>query len=268
MTDPETWSRAADAHRRIGRAIEHHAVLGSTSDRARALLSSPGGEGVAVVADLQTDGRGRHGRRWLSPPGANLMMSVGLRPTLAASRAWWLGAAAALAVRDAAAPWAALQVKWPNDLLGPDERKVAGLLLETAIEGDRVQQAVIGIGINVNWRRAEMPAEIADGATSLAELAGVEIDLVALLDRLLSALDREVARAEAGTSPLERYRAVSVLDGRQVRLSVDGDELAGLAAGIGEDGSLLLDTAQGRVAVAHGEVIRVRAADAADAVPA
>ena len=83
MTHPADWSRAADPGRRIGRAIEFHAEIASTNDRARAALAEPGGEGLAVVADLQTAGRGRRGRTWISPAGANLLFSVAWRPTVA-----------------------------------------------------------------------------------------------------------------------------------------------------------------------------------------
>src|SRR5918996_5282301 len=113
----DPWTAAADPDRRIGHAVEFVPVIGSTNDRARALLDEPGGEGTVVVADLQTAGRGRLGRSWQSPPGRNLTLSIGLRPRVTAADAWLLSAAAALAVLDAAAPYAALSLKWPNDLV-------------------------------------------------------------------------------------------------------------------------------------------------------
>ncbi|MGH2402691.1 MAG: biotin--[acetyl-CoA-carboxylase] ligase, partial [Candidatus Limnocylindria bacterium] len=85
------WQRADRPRRRIGRGIEGHVTIGSTNDRARALLDEPGGEGRAVVTDEQTAGRGRRGRSWVSPPGRNLMMSVAVRPRLAAADGWQLG---------------------------------------------------------------------------------------------------------------------------------------------------------------------------------
>ncbi len=115
------------------------------------------------------------GRTWLSPAGVNLLASVGLRLDLPASRAWWLAAAAALAVREAAhrilGPGRPLAIRWPNDLVTPDGRKVAGLLIESQVTGDRLTGAVLGMGLNVNWRRADMPSDIASAATSLADLA-------------------------------------------------------------------------------------------------
>lgn len=259
-TDRADWTGAADVARRVGRRIEHHASIGSTNDRAREVLREPGGDGLAVVADLQTAGRGRRGRSWLSPSGANLMVSVPLPTRLDPRAGALLGIATALAVRDACAtvaPEAGLAIRWPNDVVAADGAKLAGLLLETALEDGWLVEAVIGIGINTNWRRAEMPAEIAARATSLTDLVGTSVDRVALLGTLLDALDREIAALEAGDTPLPRLRAVSWLDGRRIELDLGGTMVEGRVAGIGDDGSLLLDGADGRTAYTVGEVVRV-----------
>jgi BirA family biotin operon repressor/biotin-[acetyl-CoA-carboxylase] ligase len=259
MTEP-TWSMAADPSRRIGRSVEYHAEIGSTNDRARAALHEPGGDGLAVVADLQTAGRGRRGRTWASPAGVNLMVSVGLRPRLEPAAAGLLGIVSALAVREACAaelPGDELRVKWPNDVVAADGRKLAGLLVETSIEDGRLADAVIGTGINVNWRHAAMPADVAVRATSLLELRGTVVDRVALLVRLLDALDAEVAGLERGESPVARLAAVSALDGRRVTVDLGAERVDGLAAGISDEGLLLLDTELGRVALAIGEVTSV-----------
>ena len=264
MTEAAAWSRAADPHRRVGGRVEFHAEIGSTNDRARAALREPDGEGLAVVADLQTSGRGRRGRAWISPAGVNLALSVGLRPRLEGRLIGLLGVSAALAVRDACAsavPQADLLVRWPNDVVTDAGDKVAGLLVETAVGDGRVMEAVIGIGINVNWRRAEMPPDIAARATSLAELAGRDLDRVALLELLLGALDAALSGLERGESPVARFRTVSALDGRRVAVEMGDEVVEGNAAGIADDGALLLDTAAGRVALTIGEVVAVREAE-------
>src|SRR6185503_209649 len=118
MTDAADWSRAADPARRLGHAIEFHLEIASTNDRSREALSEPGGEGLAVVADLQTAGRGRRGRAWISPAGANLLFSVAWRPAIAPRLAGLLGGSAALAALDACAdlvPDEGLSIRWPND---------------------------------------------------------------------------------------------------------------------------------------------------------
>ena len=260
MTDRADWSRAIDPERRIGHGVEFHTEIGSTNDRARAALGEPGGEGLAVVADLQTAGRGRRGRTWISPPGANLLFSVAWRPSMAPRLVGLLGVAAALAVRDACAalaPDGALAIRWPNDVVDADGRKVAGLLVETALEGGELAEAVVGIGINVNWLPSEMPAEIAGSATSLRAILGSPVDRVALLDRVLDALDAEVRALERGETPLARLRAASWLDGRDVEVDTGAETITGRAAGIADDGSLLVDAEVGRVALSVGEVARV-----------
>ena len=260
MTDPADWSRAVDPQRRIGHAVEFHTEIGSTNDRARAALGEAGGEGLAVVADLQTAGRGRRGRTWISPPGANLLFSVAWRPAMAPRLVGLLGVAASLAVRDACAdltPDAALAIRWPNDVVDADGRKVAGLLVETALEGGELAEAVVGIGINVNWLPSEMPEEIAGSATSLREILASPVDRVALLGRVLDALDAEARALDRGETPLVRLRAASWLDGRDVEVDTGAETIMGRAAGIADDGSLLLDARVGRIALSVGEVARV-----------
>jgi BirA family biotin operon repressor/biotin-[acetyl-CoA-carboxylase] ligase len=261
MDRPETpFAAAARPGRLIGHAVELHASIASTSDRARELLDVAGGAGTAVVAERQTDGRGRRGRTWTSPAGRNLMVSVAYRPRIAASDAWRLGLAVALAARDACRTVAPVDLKWPNDLVASDGRKAGGLLIETVIDGERVSAATIGIGINVNWAAAEMPPEIAGSATSLAELAGTPIDRGALLAALLDRLDVELAATEAGASPLDRYRAACRTLGSEVVVEVGSRTIDGVAVAIDAAGALVLETSSGRETVTSGEVIRVRAA--------
>lgn len=255
------WSAAVRARARIGHTLEFHESIGSTNDRAHELLFEAGGDGGVVLAEVQTAGRGRRGRAWISPGGVNLTLSVALRPALAAADGWQLGLATALATLEAcrtATPASALGLKWPNDVVAGDERKVAGLLIETVMSGERLTGAVLGIGINANWRPAEMPEEIAGRAMSLSALAGADVDRVALLDRLLDALDEEVLAVEAGHSPLARYRAACVTIGREVAVDTAAGIVHGRAVGLDANGSLLLETTGGQIALSTGEVANVR----------
>jgi BirA family biotin operon repressor/biotin-[acetyl-CoA-carboxylase] ligase len=158
-----------------------------------------------------------------------------------------------------------LRVRWPNDVVVAGGRKLAGLLVETAMEDGRLAEAVIGIGINVNWTAADMPPEVRDRATSLVELTASPIDRVALLSALLSSLDAEIAALERGESPVARVARVSAIDGRRVTVDLGTELLEGTAAGVSEQGLLLLDTDAGRVALAVGEVVAVRDAPQTDA---
>jgi BirA family biotin operon repressor/biotin-[acetyl-CoA-carboxylase] ligase len=255
---PATLATAARHGHRIGHRIEVHEAIGSTNDRARDLIAEPGGEGVAVVAERQLQGRGRRGRTWASPPGVNLLVSVGLRPRLRASEGWQLGQAAALAARSACSVLAPVDVKWPNDLVDPEGRKLGGLLVETAVDGESVSEAVVGVGLNVNWRVADMPAELAGTATSLAELTGADVDRIALLARLLAELEDEVSALEAGRSPLGRYRAACRTLGSRVEVDLGGRVVRGIASDLDPTGALVLETRDGPVTVTSGEVVRAR----------
>ena len=245
---------------RIGRVIEAHERIGSTNDRARALLDAADADGLVVLAEQQTAGRGRRGRTWLSPHGLNLMLSVCLQPRLAAADAWRLGLGSALAVLAACRAHASVGLKWPNDLVADDGRKLAGLLVETMADGEALTGAVVGVGINVNWRRAAMPEEIAAGATSLSDLAGVPIDRVRLLATLLAALEDEVLQIEAGESPLDRYRAACTTLGTAVSVATPNGVVAGQAVDLDATGSLVVEAAEGRHALTTGEVVRVERA--------
>jgi BirA family biotin operon repressor/biotin-[acetyl-CoA-carboxylase] ligase len=254
------WQDAALAGRRIGHLIEAHASIGSTNDRARELLDVPGADGVVVVAEEQTAGRGRRGRSWLSPPGGSLSVSAAVRPALRASDAWQLGPSTALAVAAACDAVAAVGLKWPNDVVTEDGRKLGGILIETLVDGDALSGAVIGVGLNVNWRRAEMPEEIRDAAASLADVARQVVDPVALLSRLLDALSDELTRAERGESPLERYRARCTTLGHVVDVAVGNATIHGRAVDLDPVGALVVEAADGRHALSSGEVLRVREA--------
>jgi BirA family transcriptional regulator, biotin operon repressor / biotin---[acetyl-CoA-carboxylase] ligase len=259
LASTEPFAAVARPGRRVGHRVEAHASIGSTNDRARALLDEPDGEGTAVVAEEQLVGRGRRGRSWTSPPGLNLMMSVALRPWLAANDAWMLGQAAALAARAACASEAEVVLKWPNDLVAGDGRKLGGLLVETALHGDVLASAVIGIGINVNWRVADMPPDLRSLATSLAELADRAVDRAALLGRLLAELNAEILAVEAGISPLDRYRAACTTIGQRVTIEVGNGVVTGRATGLDAHGALLVDTDRGTATVTTGDVVRARA---------
>jgi len=261
LASAEPFADVARPGRRVGHRVEWHAAIGSTNDRARALLDEPDGAGTAVVADEQLAGRGRRGRSWTSPPGLNLMVSVGLRPRIMVADAWMLGQAVALAARTACADDAEVGLKWPNDLVSADGRKLGGLLVETAIHDQELATAVVGIGINVNWRVADMPSELAGGATSLAELGGREVDRAALLGRLLDALDAEIGAVESGIPPLDRYRAACTTIGQRVTVDLGAGAVAGLAVGLDARGGLLLETNEGALTVTSGEVVRTRPED-------
>ena len=218
----------------IGTPRVHFRITDSTNERARELASSGAPHGTLVTADEQSAGRGRQGRTWTAAPRSALLMSVVLRDLRET-----LPLVAAVAICEALPLDCA--IKWPNDIW-VKERKLAGILVEA-----RPQEgwAVLGIGLNV--RTTEFPEELRETATSLL-LEGVDLTAEAVLERVLAALSDWLPRSTADV--LEAWRARDALLGRPVRWA-NG---SGVGRGVDEAGALLVDTADGRVALQAGEV--------------
>lgn len=233
----------------------------STMDVCRDLATSGATELCTVVAKEQTAGRGRHGRAWFSPPGASIYASVLLRPPIPAERLNWLTMLGALAVLDAIQPVLAahsavepVRLKWFNDVVAGG-RKLAGVLTESAWLGDRLEYAIVGIGVNVNTDLSAAPVDIQQRAASVRSVCGVACDLEAILAALLRSVEtRYRALIDANRSPLADY--VGALDtlGRIVRVSAGDEVIEGRAVGIDDDGALIVQTPRGRRRVAFGDV--------------
>jgi len=217
----------------------------STNDRARALAEGGAPSGTVVSADEQTAGHGRHGRRWSAPAGAALLYSAILRPL--DERHALLPLAVPLAVSEAIEALAPVEcrVKWPNDVW-ISERKAAGVL----IEARPPDWAVIGVGVNLTIADDEFPSDLRWPATSVGHGASPDVARAALD----AALERWVA-AQAG-DVLEEFARRDALRGREVSWSDAAPTSAGsgTAAGVNERGYLLVETADGAVALGAGEV--------------
>ncbi len=225
-------------------------------DVARELAAAGGPEGLVVRAEEQTAGRGRHGRRWVAPPGTSLLFTVLLRPPVEVAE--WLPMAAAVGVARAVERLTGLKpaVKWPNDLV-IGGRKFAGILVETEFFGGELAWALLGIGLNVNWDPAEVP-ELAGQATSLARELGRLVDREALFREVLRELDRAYRRLRAGWSPLLAWRRRLITVGREVEVVAGGEKLRGLAVGVDRSGRLQLRTDAGQTRlISFGEVFNL-----------
>ena len=268
--------------------VRRFASIDSTNryllDEARA--GAP--EGVVAVADHQTAGRGRLGRTWEAPAGANLLLSVLLRPDLAPGQRHLATTAVALAAVDAvdavvaigagtgdggagsAGPSAGgarrVGIKWPNDLVASDGRKLAGVLAEADLASaapGAPAPVVVGIGINVNWpgTDADLPPELRGAAASLRQLSGAEVDREALLAALLAALGPRVAAlaSDAGRSGLaEDLRAGCTTLGTAVRVDLPDGSFTGTAVSVTDDGHLVVDADGAMRTVVAGDVVHVR----------
>lgn len=233
-------------------------------DVARALAEEGAPEGTVVLADAQTAGRGRAGHTWHSPPGQSLYLSVVLRPRLHPARAGWITMSAALAVLDtledvrepAGAQTFSSAIKWFNDVL-LNGRKVCGILVESSITGAQFDYAVLGIGLNVNTRFDDAPAEVQQIATSLWRELGHPLDRERVLATLLEHIGRRQTEMTHGQrSPAGEYaRHVETL-GRQVEIEAGNGITRGRAVRVEDDGSLIVATEQGEVAARFGDLIR------------
>jgi BirA family biotin operon repressor/biotin-[acetyl-CoA-carboxylase] ligase len=233
----------------------------STNDDAKRGAREGAPHGATWLAESQTAGRGRQGRSWVSPRGENLLFSVLLRLGCPPARVPPLSLVCGLAVRDAVARVlgptrdAEVLVKWPNDVLIRG-KKVAGILVESALAGARVEHVIVGIGINVLGR--SLPAELSAIATSLALEGAQELDRAALLADVLAGLERDVPLAAERGLGLVHARLIKhdALAGQAVE-STDSP-LRGTGAGIDLEGRLLVRTADGTVTKVTSGELRLR----------
>ena len=244
------------------------AETGSTNRDLLSAAAEGVPEGLVLVADHQTAGRGRLDRAWIAPAGASLLVSVLLRPDVGPEDLFLLTLACGLAAADAVEEVAGVRpgLKWPNDLVVADgplaDRKLAGILAESHVVKGKVDAVVVGMGLNLDWP-AELPEELAATAASVNHLTGGSVDredvLVAWLrhyDRHLTAITTELERGEF----LDEVRAASATLGRDVRVERSDGFFEGHAVAIADDGRLLVDCGGdgGVVAVTVGDIVHAR----------
>ena len=245
----------------IGGPFLYQEEVVSTNAVARSLAIDGASEGTVVVAESQTDGRGRLGRRWVSPAGQGLLFSVVLRPPLPMSDVHLLTLVVACGVARAIESMVGVQIdiKWPNDLFS-GERKVAGILLEIGGTQDVVDWVVVGIGINVNTDLSELPATVSRTAGSLKSASGTAVDRNELLARVLLQLDVEYTAALASgfARALDGFRDRDYLLGREISVQTKDGPVPGRAAGISERGALIMQLPQQEVRCFHSGDVSLR----------
>jgi BirA family biotin operon repressor/biotin-[acetyl-CoA-carboxylase] ligase len=224
--------------------LEVHARLGSTNDRARSLARAGAPSFSVVIADEQTRGRGREGRRWLSPPGSGLWMTVVLagRSSVHATVPLLTGIAAARAIEDVC-PDLRAEIEWPNDLVVAG-RKVGGILCESWDNGARSRGVAVGTGINILQSAADFPPELRDRAASLRAMGATSVSRPGLAGALLARM-RELLIPEP--APLEGalHRELTRRDALMDRAVVLGSGATGTARGISSEGALLFEEPAG-----------------------
>jgi BirA family biotin operon repressor/biotin-[acetyl-CoA-carboxylase] ligase len=288
---PDALAHALEARRDelgpFGASVRWHARIGSTNDEAARWAAAGAPEGAVVVADEQTEGRGRRGRSWASPPGAGLYVSIVFRPASVPTPLLTLMAGVAVANGLRQSTGVLVTLKWPNDVvveadvIGSDRthlrpagyggqagqpgggdaaprrwRKVAGILAEATTSGNALQFIVLGVGVNL--RSADWPPEVAARATSLEAVSNQTIDRDTVLAAILAAMATGHRRLPDGerAALLEDWRRLSPSSrGRTVVRQTPNGPRAAVTAGIDEDGALLVEGPDGRERIVAGELV-------------
>jgi BirA family biotin operon repressor/biotin-[acetyl-CoA-carboxylase] ligase len=228
----------------FGRSFRYYDEIESTNAEAKSLANSGAPEGTVVIAEAQSAGRGRLGRRWTSPAGKGLLFSVLLRPRLPMGDAHLLTLVAAAAVAEAIESVAGIPVciKWPNDLFLGD-RKAGGTLMEVSGEQDEVEWVVVGIGINVNTEYSELPVALRRTATSMKMVKGESVDRSELLATILLSLEAHYREAVANgfDRALACFRSRDFLLHKSISVETREGPVAGSASGVDDRGALLVE---------------------------
>ncbi|MCI0469184.1 MAG: biotin--[acetyl-CoA-carboxylase] ligase, partial [Nitrospirae bacterium] len=235
--------------------------IGSTNSAAMKIADKGYPEGAVVIADAQTDGRGRLGRKWASPPIKNLYMSIILLPEMRQSEAALLTLMAAVACANAIRGRSVnALIKWPNDII-ISNKKTGGILSEMSANHGKIRHVVIGVGININMDAAEMPDDIRDTATSLLIETGSLHSRTAFIIELLKEMDSCYRIFLNNRSDILRdYKRLSCMIGQPVSVNTGAETLAGYAEDIDDEGRLVLR-------LNNGLIKKLSAGDATLATP-
>jgi len=228
----------------IGRKFLCFDAITSTMDVAREEATKHAPEGTAIFAEIQTKGRGRLKREWLTTQG-NIAVSIILYPPKPYLNSLIMLSSLAVKQSIEAVTGINCQLKWPNDVLIKG-KKVAGILIETKVQQDKVDYVVVGIGINVNLVVAKHP-EIQMTATCLAHEFGTCVSRVALLRQLFVEIETLYTASLKGDSLFPRWRDNLVTLGKPVQTRNGDEAFEGIAESVQEDGSLMLRQADGKL---------------------
>lgn len=220
------------------------------------------GSGTVIVADTQENGRGRLGRAWISPPGVNIYMSIILKPELQPRDATLLTVLASVACTAALRNTGGLPVsiKWPNDLLVAG-KKVGGILTEVRSEPDKIRNAIIGIGINVNIEKNNFPSDIRSIATSVRAETGENFSRSGIIVRILQEFEKryKLLKRTGRGRLLDEWRRFASTLGQNVRIAMGKEVVSGRAEDIDDEGMLLLRLRSGALKkISSGEITVLR----------
>lgn len=231
--------------------------IDSTNEEARRLAAKGAVHGTVVAAGSQTKGRGRRGRKWESPKGDNIYLSILLRPKMEPGKASMLTLVTALAASKALEKNLAVscQIKWPNDLV-LNKKKVCGILTEMVMDGSGSFQIIVGIGMNIN--NEHFPEEIAHMATSVKIETGKHYNIKEIIASLLQEVETyyDIFMSHLSLGPmLAEYNERLANAGQQVQILINGEAQIRFAHGITESGALIVSDENGQMEeIISGEV--------------
>ncbi|MGQ9627581.1 MAG: biotin--[acetyl-CoA-carboxylase] ligase [Anaerolineae bacterium] len=230
----------------FGRNVISYRTVGSTNEEARRLAARGSPEGTLVIAEEQTAGRGRMGRKWLAPSGSSLLMSLVFRPSLAPNQAQRLTMICSLAICEAITKLTGIEaeIKWPNDILIRG-KKVGGILTELGIQREKVEYAIVGIGLNVNLRPDDLP-EVSGPITSLSYELGHPVSRLELLQAILESIEARYKRLQKGESPKREWEERLSTLHKYITVTTPVEQVEGWAEEVDEDGTLILRLRDGR----------------------
>ncbi|AUB56923.1 MULTISPECIES: biotin--[acetyl-CoA-carboxylase] ligase [Methanobacterium] len=231
----------------IGQEIYHYSEVDSTNNVAKELAEKGAVEGTIVIAESQRRGKGRRGKKWLSPSGG-VWMTIILRPDIPTSQAPLLTLLTGVAVAETLTHECGLDVgiKWPNDILIGD-KKVCGILTEAIARKGGLDYVVVGIGIDLNVDVDEFPPDLRKGATSLKNELEKEIPGEKLVQNFLLNFENLYQNFKEGqlSEILNQWRSLSTTIGSTVEVKKRGGTIRGEAVGITRDGILILEMDDG-----------------------
>jgi BirA family biotin operon repressor/biotin-[acetyl-CoA-carboxylase] ligase len=234
----------------IGREIVYVEETDSTNSDAFDLATKGVDEGWVVIAERQRSGKGRRGKIWSSPGGQNIYLSVVLRPDVSSKKASLLNILAAVSVAETLDEYIpkGVSIKWPNDIM-VNGKKISGILLEMGSESAGKNFYILGIGIDINCSKRDLPGEVSEIATSLYIELGYIVSIQDVLFKLFYHMDNWYGKYTSleFDDIIDRFRAFCETTGKRIRIEVAGRDISGTAVGIDGDGFLIVEDDDGGI---------------------
>lgn len=229
----------------------------STNIQAFRLASAGAAEGTIIIAESQTGGKGRLGRKWVSPSGENLYLSIIVRPDIPTLTAPRLTLVAAVALSETLDSIGATEhrIKWPNDILFKN-KKISGILTEMKGDCDSIDFIIIGLGVNINSSSGDYPEELKESLISLKEITGHKVDRIEFLTLFLHNFEKSYSDFLKGRFPeiLDIWIQKSAIINQKIKVTNHNEVYTGIVSSITPDGNLIVNTDEGIRQVNSGDI--------------